>query len=177
MIREARMGSFNKRLHYVLILLLVCSAALTFFLLIFSLDTRAKVSPFAKEGMVTQGVVLDKARSYKAGTTYHHVQVRFVDVDGVERTTWTQTHSLVYDRLSVRGPVRVTYLRSKPQTFYLLDDAPTLERATGFVYGAIGCGLIAVILSVIVLLLRRQIRESVSVANMQFRRYMSTQEL
>lgn len=74
------MGSFNKRLHYVLLLLLMCSAALTFFLLVFSLDTRAKVSAFAKEGMVTQGVVLDKAWSYKAGTTYHHVQVRALSV-------------------------------------------------------------------------------------------------
>jgi hypothetical protein len=170
MIREARMGSFNQRLHYVLLLLLMLSAASTLFMLIWSVDTRAQVSAFAKEGLVTQGTVLDKTWTYKAGVTYHHVQVRFVDSDGVERTFWTQPHPLVYDRLSIRGPVRVTYLRSKPQTLYLSDDAPTLERATGFVYGAIGCGVIAVILSIIVLRLRRQIRESVSVAYLQFRR-------
>ena len=164
------MGSFNKRLYYALLMFLMCSAALTFFLLIWSLDTHAKVSAFAKEGMVTQGVVLDKAWSYKAGTGNYNVQVRFVDVDGVERTTWIQTHPLIYERLSVRGPVTVTYLRSKPQTFYLSNDAPTLERATGFVYGAIGCGVIVVILFVLVLRLRRQLRESVSVANVQFRR-------
>ena len=109
------MGSFNKRLHYVLLLLLMCSAALTFFLLVFSLDTRAKVSAFAKEGMVTQGVVLDKAWSYKAGATYHHVQVRFVGPDGVERTDWTQTHPLVYDRLSVGGPVRSHICAQNPR--------------------------------------------------------------
>lgn len=170
-------GQLNQRLHYVLLLLLMLSAALTLFMLIWSLDTRQKVSAFAKEGIVTQGVVLDKAWSYRAGATYHHVQVRFVGPDGVERTDWTQTHPLVYDRLSVRGPVRITYLRSKPQTYYLPDDAPTLEQTTWFAYGAIGCGVLTVILSVIVLRLRRQIRESVSVANMQFRRYMKTQEL
>jgi len=164
------MGSFNKRLYYTLLMLLMCSAALTVFLLIWSLDTRAKVSAFAKEGMVTQGVVLDKTWSYKAGTASHNMQVRFVDLDGVERTTWIQTHPLIYERLSVRGPVTVTYLRSKPQTFYLSNDAPTVERATGFVYGAIGCGVIAVILFVIVLRLRHHLRESVSVANVQFRR-------
>jgi hypothetical protein len=98
------------------------------------------------------------------------VQVHFADLEGVERTNWIRTHPLIYDRLSVSGPVRVTYLRSKPQTFYLSNDAPTLERAKGFVYGAIGCGVIAVILFVVVLRLRRQLRESVSVANVRLRR-------
>ena len=164
------MGSFKKRLYYALLMFLMCTAALTFFLLIWSLDTRAKVSAFAREGVVAQGVVLDKAWSYKASTASHNVQVRFVDLDGIERTTWTQTHPLVYERLSARGPVRVTYLRSKPQTFYLSDDAPTLGRATGFVYGAIGCGVISLILSVVVFRLRRELRESESAARMQFRR-------
>src|SRR5262249_35498883 len=100
----------------------------------------------------------------------YNVQLRFVDLDGVERTSWTQTHPLVFERLSVRGPVRVTYLRSKPQTFYLSDDAPTPGRATGFVYGAIGCGVISVILFVVVFRLRRELRESVSGARVQFRR-------
>ena len=164
------MGSFNKRLYYALLMLLMCSAAFAFFALIWSLDTRAKVSAFANEGTVTQGVVLDKAWSYKASTTSYNVQVSFVDLDGVERTNWIRTHPLIYERLSVRGPVTVTYLRSKPQTLYLSNDAPTLEKATGFVYGAIGCGLFALILSVIVLRLRRQLRDSASVANVQFRR-------
>ena len=164
------MGSFKKRLYYALLMFLMCTVALTFFLLIWSLDTRAKVSAFAREGMVAQGVVLDKAWSYKASTASHNVQVRFVDLDGVEHTSWTQIHPLIYERLSVRGPVRVTYLRSKPQTFYLSDDAPTRERETGFVYGAIGSGVIAVILSVIALRLRRQLRESVSMASVRFRR-------
>ena len=164
------MDSFNKRLYYALLTFLMCIAASTFFLLIWSLDTRAKVSAYAKEGVVTQGVVLDKAWSYKASTTRYNAQVRFADLDGAEHTSWIQTHPLVYDRLSVRGPVTVTYLRSKPQTFYLSNDAPSLERATGFVYGAIGCGVITIILSVIVLLLRRRRRESVSVPNVRLRR-------
>jgi hypothetical protein len=168
--REAMMGSFKKRLYYALLMFLMSAAALAFFLLIWSLDTRAKVSAFAREGMVAQGVVLDKAWSYKAGTANHNVQVRFVDLDGVERTSWIQIHPLIYERLSVRGSVRVTYLRSKPQTFYLSDDAPTLDRATGFVYGAIGCGVIVVILSVVVFRLRRELRESASAARVQLRR-------
>ena len=168
--REATMGSFKKRLYYALLMFLMCTAASTFFLLIWSLDTREKVSAFAREGMVAQGVVLDKAWSYKASAASHSVQVRFADLDGIERTTWIQTHPLIYERLSVRGPVRVTYLRSKPQTFYLSDDAPTLGRATGFVYAAIGCGVIALILSVVVFRLRRELRESESTARMQFRR-------
>src|SRR5262249_32757894 len=158
--REATMDSFKKRLYYALLMFLMCTAAMTLFLLIWSLDTRAKVSAFASEGTVAQGVVLDKNWSYKASTASHNVQVRFVDVDGTERTSWTQTHPLVYERLSVRGPVKVTYLRSKPQTFYLLDDGPTSARATGFVYGAIGCGLITVILSFFLLRLRRQLRSA-----------------
>jgi hypothetical protein len=164
------MGDFNNRLYYALLTFLMCIAAAAFFSLIWSLDTRAKVSAFAKEGTVTQGVVLDKAWSYKASTASYNAQVRFVDLDGVERTTWVQTHPLVYERLSVRGPVSVTYLRSRPQTFYLSDDAPTLERATGFFYAAIGCGVITVILSVVVLRLRRQRRNSVSVAHARLRR-------
>jgi len=167
--REATMGSFKKRLYYALLMFLMCTAAMTFFMLIWSLDTRAKVSAFAQEGMVAQGVVLDKAWSYKASTASHNVQVRFVDLDGIERTSWIQTHPLVYERLAVRGPVRVTYLRSKPQTFYLSDDAPTLGRATGFVYGAIACGVIAAILCVVVFRLRRELRETVSAARVQFR--------
>src|SRR5215470_2586363 len=170
MSREASMGSFNKRLYYALLMFLMCTAAMTLFLLIWSLDTRAKVSAFAREGMVAEGTVLDKAWSYKASTASHNVQVRFVDLDGVERTSWIQIHPLIYERLSVRGPVRVTYLRSKPQTFYLTDDAPTLPSATGFVYGAIGCGVIAAILCVVVFRLRRELRESVNAARVQFRR-------
>jgi len=160
MSREASMGSFNKRLYYALLMFLMCIAPMTFFLLIWSVDTRAKVTAFASEGTVAQGVVLDKAWLYKASTASYNVQVRFVDVDGIERTSWTQTHPMIYERLSVRGPVKVTYLRSKPQTFYLLDDAPTSGRATGFVYGAIGCGLISVILAVFVFRLRRQLRNA-----------------
>ena len=164
------MGSFKQRLYYAALMFLMCTAAFTFFLLIWSLDTRAKVSAFAREGTVAQGVVLDKAWSYKASAASHNVQVRFVDLDGIERMSWIQTHPLTYERLSVRGQVRVTYLRSKPQTFYLSDDAPTLGRATGFVYGAIGCGMIAVILAVVVFRLRRELRESVSATRVQFRR-------
>src|SRR5215813_13714662 len=99
------MGSFNKRLYYALLTFLMCIAALTFFLLIFSLDTRAKVSAFASEGTVAQGVVLDKAWSYKASTASYNAQVRFSDANGIEHTSWTQTHPLIYQRLSVRGPV------------------------------------------------------------------------
>jgi hypothetical protein len=160
MSREARMGSFKKRLYYALLMFLMCIAALTFFSLIWSLDTRAKVDAFAREGTVTQGVVLDKSWTYKASTASHNVQVRFVDLNGVDRTSWTTTLPLIYERLSVGRPVKVTYLRSKPQTFYLSDDAPTLDRATGFVYGAIGCGVITVILSVFVFRLRRQLRKA-----------------
>jgi hypothetical protein len=152
------MGPFNKRLYYALLMFLMCMAPVTLFSAIWSLDTRAKVSAFAREGAVANGVVLDKAWSYKASTASHNVQVRFADLDGVERTTWTQTHPLLYERLSVRGPVKVTYLRSKPQTFYLSDDAPTLGRAMGFVYGAIGCGIVTLILCVFVFRLRRELR-------------------
>src|SRR5215813_3388013 len=97
------MGSFKQRLYYAALMFLMSVAALTFFLLIWSLDTRAKVSAFAREGVVAQGVVLDKAWLYKASTASHNVQVRFIDLDGVEHTTWTQIHPLVYERLSVRG--------------------------------------------------------------------------
>src|SRR5215475_8007823 len=103
--REATMGSFKKRLYYALLMFLMCTAALTFFLLIWSLDTRAKVSAFAREGIVAQGVVLDKAWSYKASSASHNVQVHFVDLDGVEHTSWIQIHPLIYEHLSVRGPV------------------------------------------------------------------------
>ncbi len=139
---------------------LMCIAALTFFLLIWSLDTRAKVDAFAREGTVSQGVVLDKAWTHKASTASHNVQVRFVDLGGIERTNWIMTLPLIYGRLSVGKPVNVTYLGTKPQTFYLSDDAPTLDRATGFVYGAIGGGVITVILSVVVFRLRRQLRKA-----------------
>jgi len=152
------MGDFNKRLYYALLMFLMCMAPLTLFSAIWSLDTRAKAAAFAREGTVAQGVVLDKTWSYKASTASHHVQVRFADLDGIERTTWTQTHPLVYGRLSVRGPVEVTYLRSKPQTFYLSDDAPTASRATGFIYGALACGLVTVVLCAAVFRLRRQLR-------------------
>ena len=59
--REAAMGSFKQRLYYAALVFLMCTAALTFFSLIWSLDTRGKVSAFAQEGVVAQGVVLDKA--------------------------------------------------------------------------------------------------------------------
>src|SRR5262249_10954090 len=135
---------------------LMCVAPMTLFAAVWSLDTRAKVSAFAREGTVAKGTVLDKAWSYKASTASYNVQVRYTDADGNERTTWTQTHPLVFERLSVRSPVAVTYLRSKPQTFYLADDAPTAARATGFIYAALACGVMTVILCVAVLRLRRQ---------------------
>src|SRR5262245_22914428 len=98
---EARMGNFNTRLYYALLTFLMCIAALTFFSLIWSLDTRAKVDAFAREGTVAQGVVLDKAWQYKASTTSYKVRLRFVDLAGVEHASWAQTHPLVYERLRV----------------------------------------------------------------------------
>src|SRR5262249_43790151 len=122
------------------------------------LDTRQKVDAFAREGTVSQGVVLDKNWTYKASTARYNLHVRFVDLNGIEHTKWVQTHPLVYERVRVGGPVAVTYLRSKPETFFLSDDAPTVERATVFIYGAIGCGVITAILIVAVLRVRRRLQ-------------------
>ena len=154
------MGSFNQRLYYALLMLLMCMAAAAFFMLIFSFDTRQKADAFAREGTVAQGVVLDKSWTYKFNTAYHNLHVRFVDLNGTERKKWVQTHPLVFERVRVGGPVAVTYLRSKPETFFLADDAPTAKGATGFAYGALASGVVAAILVVAVFRVRRRLREA-----------------
>jgi hypothetical protein len=58
--------------------------------------------------------------------------VTFTSADGIARTLSANVANSIYDRYAVGSPVKVTYVRSKPEWFYLPDGEPTQRDAVVF---------------------------------------------
>ncbi len=60
------------------------------------------------------------------------MNLRVIDLDGVQHVKWIETHPLAYERVGVGGPITITYLRSKPDTLFVSGDEPSIDKAVNF---------------------------------------------
>ena len=116
-------------------------------------ETRAKLAAFASEGAVVTGAVTDKRINVvgKARAWVHWLDVTFTSADGIPRTLSANVANSIYDRYAIGSPVKVTYVRSKPEWFYVPGGEPT-QRDAGIFDGMLQYGAGATVLCAMALL-------------------------
>jgi hypothetical protein len=113
-------------------------------------EIRQKMTAFASDGVTVTGTITDKriVRTTRSGIWVHWVDLTFKTEDGSTRNQSAQVANTIYDAYRVGGPVRVTYVRSKPDWFYVPGEEPT-ERDAGIMAGMHKYGAIAALLSAV----------------------------
>jgi len=111
---------------------------------------RQKIAAFVSEPVVVTGTItskrIDSVRPTAGGIWVYWLDVAFRTEDRSTRNQSTQVANSIFDRLQVGGPVKVTYVRSKPEWFYVPGDEPT-ERSVSMSVGMQKYGTIAGIVS------------------------------
>ena len=93
--------------------------------------------------METKDCVITKKYTNIVGpgkTNVHWLDLTFTTANGVSRSDSINVVNTIHDRYQVGSPVQVTYVKSKPEYFYIPGTQPT-ERDVGmsnvmFTYGA-----------------------------------------
>jgi len=134
--QKARL-TLKERIVISLVGLLIFSLLLSVAGFIASYDTRRKLAAFASDGHTVTGTITNK---YTSSVTENHavwlyvhtvtqdtlnrLDVSFKTEDGKFRYQSTTVPNTLYDKLQVGNPVKVTYVRSDPELFYVADDVP-----------------------------------------------------
>ncbi len=124
--------STKQQIGLVLGVLLVFSLVLTFAGYMALGQSREKIADFAHDGATVTGLVTDKYIHVVRGVWVYWVDVSFNAADG--RT--------------VGQPVQITYVKSKPEWFYVPGGAPT-ERDVSISDGMFEYGMVASLLFLI----------------------------
>jgi hypothetical protein len=93
-------------------------------------QVRADAVAFANEGVETVGRVLNKTSEWDRNHTRYTVYFEYKGPDGVMyRESEVLPSSSFYDEYRVGGPITLTYLRSRPDHFYLPAYKPSEKYA------------------------------------------------
>jgi hypothetical protein len=115
-------------------------------------EVRQKMASFASEGVTVTGSITDKriVRTTKSGIWVYWLDLTFKTENGSTRNQSAEVANSIFDKYQVGSPVRVTYVRSKPDWFYVPGGEPT-ERDAGIMAGMHKYGAIASLVSVVAL--------------------------
>lgn len=155
------------RIGVLLLGLLIFSLILTVTGFVASFEAQRKTAAFASDSRSVSGVVsnkyildLSQERTYWIYVhSVHRTQSNMFDVsfqteDGRFHSGSTEVTDAVYELAQVGDPIKVTYVRSRPDWFYVADDAPTDQDATVFVamfrYAGVASLLILILLGMFV---------------------------
>ena len=111
-------------------------------------QTREKIADFAADGATANGTITDKYIHVVKGTWVYWLDVSFKMKDGRTHRGSEEVVDTIYDRFKVGQRVPVTYVRSKPEWFYVPGDAPT-ARDVATAQGMFQYGLIVSLLLLI----------------------------
>ena len=137
--------SLRAQIGLVLGVLLIFSLIATLVGYLASNQVTEKMAAFASESVVATGTVagkhIDNVRPTAGGIWVYWLDLSFKTQDGATVNQSAEVSNSIYDKYEIGGPVQVTYVRSKPEWFYIPGDAPT-QRDVGnndgmFQYGAI----------------------------------------
>jgi hypothetical protein len=108
-----------------------------------SSDSRRKTAAFAADSQSVIGTITNRYSQTSGSHVFSYVEVdrnqaSFVDVsfrsaDGRSHYGPAPVATSLYDGLRVGGAIRVTYVRSNPDLFYVADEIPTDSDAEVFV--------------------------------------------
>jgi hypothetical protein len=113
-----------------------------------SYDARRKLAAFAYEGQSVTGTITNNHRNIVSQNQVYWVDVSFQTLDGRFHYASTGVSGMVYGGLRDDNRVKVTYVRSNPDWFYLGNDAPTDRDSAIFTdmyhYGTVASLLILI---------------------------------
>jgi hypothetical protein len=131
-------------------------------------QVRADAVAFAADGVATTGKVLNKTSEFVRNSMRYTVYFEYKDPNGVTYQESEILGSSSYDGYRVGGPIKLTYLRSRPDHFYLPDYTPGEQYAHIFdVFFYIGLVGTLVSLGWMALLLRGSSGGGIPLARLQ----------
>jgi hypothetical protein len=143
--------SVREQIGLVLGVLLFFAVVLTIAGYAASGQTREKIADFAADGATVTGTITDRYIHSVSRNWVYWLDVSFRAQDGKTYTESDEVPNSVYDSLNIGDPVQVTYVKSKPQWFYVAGNAPT-ERDVAISEGMFQYGLVASLLFLIALI-------------------------
>jgi len=136
----------------------VCLGALLFFGIVLTIagfaasnQTRQKMAAFTGDGATVTGTITNKYIHSVSRNWVYWLDVTFKGQDGKYHYQSVNVANTIYDGLEIGGPVRVTYVRSRPDWFYVADDAPS-DRDVALSEGMFRYGIVASLLLLIALI-------------------------
>ena len=135
--------SMSQQVVLVLAVLLLLSIGVTIGGYMAGAQEREKIAGFASDAAVANGTVTKKyVHVVGPGRTWvYWLDLSFMAADGGAHTQSVNVANTIHDRYQVGSPVRVTYVKSKPEYFYIPGTEPTardVAMSDGmFRYGAI----------------------------------------
>jgi hypothetical protein len=140
--------STKQQIGLVLGVLLVFSLVLTFAGYMALGQSREKIADFAHDGATVTGLVTDKYIHVVRGVWVYWVDVSFNAADGRTHKGSEVVANTIWDGMTVGQPVQITYVKSKPEWFYVPGGAPT-ERDVSISDGMFEYGMVASLLFLI----------------------------
>jgi hypothetical protein len=144
--------SIKDNIVLCLVGLLVFSLLLTITGFVASYGERRRMDAFASDSHSVNGTVTNKYIRTVSQNQEYWLDVSFQSQDGGFHYESSSVANTIYGGAEVGSPVKVTYVRSNPDWFYLANDVPTDTDVAIFAdmyrYGAIGTLLLLIILAV-----------------------------
>jgi hypothetical protein len=91
--------------------------------------TRQKIAAFASDSVVATGVVTNWQITNLARSPEYWLDLKFKTQDGSTREASANVGKPVFDSHKIGGPVQVTYVKSKPEWFYVEHEVPSERQA------------------------------------------------
>jgi hypothetical protein len=114
--------AFRTRLgQFALVLLSLIAMGAGYFI-----GNRVKddIGKLATEGVIAQGTIVDKTFGWNRNNAEYNFRVEFATPDGVRHSKSLMIDPTEYNSKGIGSPISVRYVRSKPDTFYLVGREP-----------------------------------------------------
>jgi hypothetical protein len=86
---------------------------------------EVQFADLAAEGVTTQGRVVDKVDGWNRNSAYYDFVVEYSTPDQARHRKTISTDATEYNSTRIGSSVAVRYVRSKPDTFYMVGREPT----------------------------------------------------
>jgi hypothetical protein len=113
----------------ILASVLVLSLVATFFGYTKAEETRQKIAAFAADSTDTTGIVTNWEITNVSRSPEYWLDVTFHAQDGTTRNVSANVQEGLFHHARIGSSVPVTYVRSRPEWFYLADEVPTDRQA------------------------------------------------
>jgi hypothetical protein len=139
-------GLLQKRLGLIcFVLLSLLAAGMGYFR---SHWLEVQFAELAAEGVTTQGRIVDKVDGWNRNSAYYDFVVEYSTPDQARHRKTISTDATEYNSAHVGSPVTVRYVRSRPDTFYMVGREPKqaeLNIMRYFFYGGFASFVVSLV--------------------------------